>query len=118
MTGVEGWSCDSTNSICCHDPSTNVTGSVTMWSRSFAIELSNNRKGQGVARRRQWGVVHEFCTHAVSMKFSEVLQSTSADTGVSERRGMETIVMNDDGESDEMVVCRCTTLSDEGTSVM
>jgi hypothetical protein len=63
-------------------------------------------------------VWHEFCTHAVSMKFSEAPQSTSADTGVSERRGMETIVMNDDRESDEMVVHRCTTPSDEGTSVM
>jgi hypothetical protein len=49
--GVEGWSCDSTNSICCHDPSTNVTGSITMWLRSFIIEPSNNCKGQGVARR-------------------------------------------------------------------
>jgi hypothetical protein len=52
------------------------------------------------------------------MKFSEVPQSMSADTGVSERRGMETIVMNDDRESDEMVAHRCTVLSDEGTLVM
>jgi hypothetical protein len=52
------------------------------------------------------------------MKFSEAPQSMSADTGVSERRGMETIVMNDDRESDKMVACRCATPSDEGTSVM
>jgi hypothetical protein len=86
-----------------------------MWLRSFTIELLNNRKGRGVARQQQWGVVCEFCTHAASMKFSEVLQLTSTDTGVSERRGMETIMMNDDGESDKMVVCRCATPSDEET---
>jgi hypothetical protein len=42
----------------------------------------------------------------------------SADTGVSERRGMETVMMNDDGESDEMVARRCATSSDKETSVM
>jgi hypothetical protein len=52
------------------------------------------------------------------MKFSEVPQSTSADTGVSERRGMETIMMNDDGESDKMVACRCAMPLDEETLVM
>jgi hypothetical protein len=52
------------------------------------------------------------------MKFSEVPQSTSTDTGVLERRGMETVMMNDDGESDEMVVHRCAMPSDEETSVM
>jgi hypothetical protein len=63
-------------------------------------------------------MAHEFCTQAVSMKFSEVLQSTSADPGVLERRGMETIMMNDDRESDEMVVRRCAVPSAEETSVM
>jgi hypothetical protein len=38
------------------------------------------------------------------MKFYKVPQLTSADTGVSERRGMETVMINDDGESEEMVV--------------
>jgi hypothetical protein len=52
------------------------------------------------------------------MKFSEVPQSMSADTGVSERRGMETVVMKDDGESDEMVARRCVAPLDEETSVM
>jgi hypothetical protein len=52
------------------------------------------------------------------MKFSEALQSTSTDTVVSERRGMETVMMNDNGESDEMVACRCTVPSDKETSVM
>jgi hypothetical protein len=52
------------------------------------------------------------------MKFSEVLQSRGADTGVSERRGMETIMMNDDGESNKMVACRCAVPSDEETLVM
>jgi hypothetical protein len=52
------------------------------------------------------------------MKFSEALQSMSTDTGVSERRGMETIMMNDDGESEEMVACKCTNPSDKETSVM
>jgi hypothetical protein len=52
------------------------------------------------------------------MKFSEPLQSMSADTRVLERRGMETVVMNDDGESNKMVACRCATSSDEETLVM
>jgi hypothetical protein len=116
MMGVEGWSCDSMNSIHCCNPSMNVTGSVTMWLRSFAIEPSNNCKGWGVARRGRCGVVCEFCTCTVSMKFSEAPQSTSADTGVSERRGMETVMMNDDGESNEMVVHRCAASSDKETS--
>jgi hypothetical protein len=52
------------------------------------------------------------------MKFSEVPQSTSTDTGVSERRGMETVMINDDRESEEMVVHKCTDPSDKETSVM
>jgi hypothetical protein len=47
------------------------------------------------------------------MKFLEAPQLMSTDTGVLERRGMETIVMNDDRESDEMVVCRCATVEDK-----
>jgi hypothetical protein len=86
--------------------------------RSFAIDPSNHCKGQGVTRQQQWGVVCEFCTHAMLMKFSEVPQSMSTDTGVLERRGMETIMMNDDGEREEMVVCKCTDPSDKETSVM
>jgi hypothetical protein len=118
MTGVEGWSCNLTNSICCHDPSTNITGSITMWLRSFMIDPSNNCKGRGVTRQWQWGAVGEFCTCTVLIKFSDTLQSTSAETGVGERRGMETIVMNDNGEREEMVAHKCTNPSDEETSVM
>jgi hypothetical protein len=63
-------------------------------------------------------VVGEFCTCTTSIKFSDMPQSTSAETGVGERRGMETVMMNDDGEREEMVACKCTNLSDEETSVM
>ena len=43
--GVEGWSCDLTNLMFCLDESAKVTGSVTMLSRFFMVELSNNHKG-------------------------------------------------------------------------
>jgi hypothetical protein len=118
MMGVEGWSCDSTNSMHCHDMSMKVTGRVTIYSRFFTMELSNNHRGWGVTKQREWGTAHEFCTCITSMKFSKVPQLMSADTGVSERRGMETVMINDNRESEEMVACKCTTPSDEETSVM
>ena len=40
------------------------------------------------------------------MKFSEMLQLTSVEMGVLERRGMETVVMNDNWEMEEMVAHR------------
>jgi hypothetical protein len=52
------------------------------------------------------------------MKFSEAPQSMSADTGVLERRGMETVMMNVDGESNEMVARRCTMPLDKETLVI
>jgi hypothetical protein len=52
------------------------------------------------------------------IKFSDMPQSMSAETGVGERRGMETVMMNDDGEREEIVVHKCADPSDEETSVM
>ena len=40
------------------------------------------------------------------MKFSDVPQSMSADMGVSERRGIKTVMMNDDGERDKIMALR------------
>ena len=45
----------------------------------------------------------EFITCKASIKFSEALQSTSAVMGVSERREIETVMRNDNGEREEMV---------------
>ena len=94
------------NSMVCCKESTKVTRSVTIHLRSFAIDPLNNCRGWGVAKWQQCGAAHEFCTCDVSMKFSEVLQSMSAEMGVLERRGIETIMMNDDGEREETVALR------------
>ena len=40
------------------------------------------------------------------MKFSDAPQLMSAEMGVLERRGIETIMMNDDGEREEMVALK------------
>jgi hypothetical protein len=63
-------------------------------------------------------VAGEFCTCVASIKFSDAPQSTSAETGLGERSGMDTIVMNDDGEREEMVAHKCAESSDKETSVM
>jgi hypothetical protein len=68
--------------------------------------------------RWQWGAAGEFCTCITLIKFSDVPQSTSAETGLGERSGMDTVMMNDDGEREEMVVHKCTESSDEETLVM
>ena len=91
--------------VCCEE-SVKVTGSVTIHSRSFVIDLLNNHGGWGVAKWQWCGEVHEFCIHDASMKFSEVPQLMSAEMRVLERRGIETIMMNDDGEREEMVALR------------
>ena len=104
--GVKEWSCNLMNSMVCCEESTKVTGSVTIHSRSFTIDLSNNCRGWGVTKQRQCGAAHEFCICNALTKFSEAPQLTSAEMGVLERSGIETIMMNDDGEREEMVALK------------